>query len=81
MVNIYGKLRQSVLRTQEHSYTHYNRPILNTTWMGNTHEETNVLPGSRQNGEGCWQANYLNERCLRQYYSYGQRVVDMSWPL
>ena len=29
-------------------FTYYNRPILNATWTGDTHEETDILPSSRR---------------------------------
>ena len=37
-----------VLRTREHCFLYFNRPIFMVTWTGNTHKETDVLPSHRQ---------------------------------
>ena len=45
-----------------------NRPILKVTWMGNTHEETDVLPSNGLNEDSFKEGGHL-----RQDFSYSQR--------
>ena len=47
-----------VLRTREHCFLYFNRPIFVATWTGDTHEETDVLPSNRQSeGSRCWMSS------------------------
>ena len=45
-----------------------NRPILKVTWMGDTHEETNVLLSNRLNEDSFKEGGHL-----RQDFSYSRR--------
>ena len=48
-LKVLGEFVESfLLRTRERCFTYYNRPIFNATWTGDTHKETDILPGNRQ---------------------------------
>ena len=46
------RIETRVLKMREHCFTDYNTPTFNTTWMGDTHGETNVLPSVTVRGCG-----------------------------
>ena len=56
------------LRERDHNN---NNDLLGSTWMGDTHEETDVLPDSKQR----------RDKAMAEMISYRRRDVDEDYPL
>ena len=72
---------RQLLRMRDCCFTYYSTPIFNTTWMGDTHEETDILLGSRQDEDSQRQANFSTRDVQDNTTLITWRVIDMSWPL
>ena len=70
-----GEKLDLLLRTRECCFTYYNGSIFETTWTGDTHVETNILPDSGRDNDS-QQSNILIRDVQGNTYYYRQRIVD-----
>ena len=70
-----------VLGTQECCFLYFNRPIFMVTWMGNTHEETDVLPSNELSEDYQCRTSSSRESTQDKTSLIVEEIVDTSLTL